>query len=317
MRRLLSVVFLLALFVLLLSTAAHADDGASRAPVNGTPPGPPSPNAPFDHAGRANGPDRAVGQGNTSAPDARSGSTPKQRSGRSGGPAWRDHDGDADHDPNTHLTEDTDDDGLPEDLPDAGDNRHPSGKDRSVEPGAGDHANPNQGKSEADPDDDGRGPDRSNRGADKPGGTGGLDVHDQDGNNGCGNDDDFEDDNEGRCLGGQRREPQAPPSPPPSPPPPPPSGPPDAQPPPSPPTMQPPSPPVEQPPAPPEVLPERPQPTPPGPSGPGPEVGPQPPITPAPTLPVTGADPGGLLLIAMALLVSGIVTRLVGARTAT
>ncbi len=32
-----------------------------------------------------------------------------------------------------------------------------------------------------------------------PGVRGGLDVLDQDGNNGCGNDDDFEDDNEGWC----------------------------------------------------------------------------------------------------------------------
>jgi hypothetical protein len=56
-----------------------------------------------------------------------------------------------------------------------------------------------QGKSESDPDDDGHGPDRSNGGADKPGGPGEEDVTDQDGNNGCGNDADFEDDNEGWC----------------------------------------------------------------------------------------------------------------------
>ena len=80
-------------------------------------------------------------------------------------------------------------------VPDAGDNAHPSGKDRSVEHGA----SGNQGKSESDPDDDGNGPDRSNGGYDKPNGTGGLDEADQDGNNGCGNDDDFEDDNEGWC----------------------------------------------------------------------------------------------------------------------
>jgi len=83
------------------------------------------------------------------------------------------------------------------DQPDAGDNRHPSGRDRSVEPG-GSGA---QGQAGADPDDDGRGPDRSNSGLDQEGGPGGVDRDDQDGNNGCGNDDDFEDDNEGLCLG--------------------------------------------------------------------------------------------------------------------
>jgi hypothetical protein len=58
-----------------------------------------------------------------------------------------------------------------------------------------------QGNSPSDPDDDGRGPDRSNGGPDKPGGAGGVDVSDQDGNNGCGNDVDREDDNEGWCGG--------------------------------------------------------------------------------------------------------------------
>jgi len=78
-----------------------------------------------------------------------------------------------------------------------GDNAHPSGKDRSVEPGG----SGTQGNSPSDPDDDGRGPDRLNEGTDKPGQGGGVDTDDQDGNNGCGNDDDFEDDNEGLCLG--------------------------------------------------------------------------------------------------------------------
>ena len=78
---------------------------------------------------------------------------------------------------------------------DVGDNAHPSGRDRSVEPGG----SGTQGRAGADPDDDGRGPDRSNGGADQPSGPGGVDMEDQDGNNGCGNDDDFEDDNEGWC----------------------------------------------------------------------------------------------------------------------
>lgn len=50
-------------------------------------------------------------------------------------------------------------------------------------------------------------------------GPGGVDLEDQDPNNGCGNDDDFEDDNEGRCSG-RRPNPSPPPSPSPSPTPP-------------------------------------------------------------------------------------------------
>ena len=94
-------------------------------------------------------------------------------------------------------TEDTDDNdgGTPNNVVDDGDNQHPSGKDRSVEPGG----SGNQGNAQHDPDDDGNGPDRSNRGLDQPGGPGGDDLADQDGNNGCGTDDDFEDDNEGWC----------------------------------------------------------------------------------------------------------------------
>ncbi len=109
----------------------------------------------------------------------------------------KDNDGDADSDSGTAYTEDDDgnDGGTPNNVPDEGDNAHPSGKDKSVENGG----SGNQGKSESDPDDDGRGPDRSNGGPDKPNGSGGVDKADQDGNNGCGNDDDFEDDNEGWC----------------------------------------------------------------------------------------------------------------------
>jgi len=82
------------------------------------------------------------------------------------------------------------------DTPDEGDNEHPSGKDRSIEHGK----STAQGKAKSDPDDDTRGPERSNNGPDKqPKGAGGVDKEDQDNNNGCGNDDDFEDDNEGWC----------------------------------------------------------------------------------------------------------------------
>jgi hypothetical protein len=109
----------------------------------------------------------------------------------------KDNDGDADSDSSTSYTEDDDsnDGNTPNNVPDDGDNAHPSGKDRSVENGG----SGNQGNSESDPDDDGRGPERTNGGADKPNGPGGVDEADQDGNNGCGNDDDFEDDNEGWC----------------------------------------------------------------------------------------------------------------------
>ncbi len=77
----------------------------------------------------------------------------------------------------------------PDKQPDRTPNDHPSGKDRSEEPGG-----KTQGKSTSDPDG------MTNGGADKPGGSGGFDA-DKDGNNGCGNDDDFEDDNNGNCGG--------------------------------------------------------------------------------------------------------------------
>lgn len=95
------------------------------------------------------------------------------------------------------ITEDTDSDGVPNNISDEGDNLHPSGKDRSVEHGgSGD-----QGRSASTPDQNGRGPERDNGGTDKPNGPGGADIYDQDRNNGCGNDDDFDDDNEGWCGG--------------------------------------------------------------------------------------------------------------------
>ncbi|MFP5353448.1 MAG: hypothetical protein ACLGIB_12905 [Actinomycetota bacterium] len=109
-----------------------------------------------------------------------------------------DHDGDADSDSNTAYTEDNDtnDGNTPNNVSDDGDNRHPSGKDRSVENGG----SGNQGKSESNPDDS-KGPMRYEgaQGDDKPNGPGGTDLADQDGNNGCGNDDDFDDDNNGWC----------------------------------------------------------------------------------------------------------------------
>jgi hypothetical protein len=91
---------------------------------------------------------------------------------------------------------------------DEGDNRHPSGKDRSVENGPEGADGSIQGKSPSAPDNDGRGPERDSTlhpGVDKPGYSGGDDRADQDNNNGCGNDDDFEDDNEGWCGGHTKR----------------------------------------------------------------------------------------------------------------
>jgi hypothetical protein len=89
-----------------------------------------------------------------------------------------------------------------EDTPDQP-SLHPSGRDRHCEPGG----SGTQGKARSEPDADGRGPDRNDRGTDKPGHDGGLYPEDQDGNNGCGNDHDFEDDNEGWCLGPDRERP--------------------------------------------------------------------------------------------------------------
>jgi hypothetical protein len=101
-----------------------------------------------------------------------------------------DHDGDADSDSVTHDTEDEDDnDGdTRNNIPDDGDNEHPSGKDRSVEHGG----TGNQGNSESNPDDS-KGPMRFERelGDDKPNGPGGMVLAVQDGNNGCGIVDDF------------------------------------------------------------------------------------------------------------------------------
>lgn len=83
---------------------------------------------------------------------------------------------------------------IPQTGPDEGDNNHPSGKDRSIE-----HGNSQiQGKSQSDPDGD-KNANGGVSGKDKIGLDGGFDKGDQDGNNGCGNDDDFEDDNNGNC----------------------------------------------------------------------------------------------------------------------
>jgi hypothetical protein len=114
-----------------------------------------------------------------------------------------DHDGDADADPETTM----EDSHAADPAPDT-DNRHPSGRDRSGESGR----SGNQGHSESDPDGD------ANGGIDKPGGaaTAGGDLADQDGNNGCGNDDDFEDDNNGHCGKGKADPPPSPTTPPPT-----------------------------------------------------------------------------------------------------
>ena len=78
-------------------------------------------------------------------------------------------------------------------TPDQTDGDHPSSQEDQGLDEAGDSGT--QGKSDSDPDGD------SNGGADKPDCTGVFDDHDQDGNNGCGNDHDFADDNNGNCGG--------------------------------------------------------------------------------------------------------------------
>ena len=101
----------------------------------------------------------------------------------------------------TEVSEDNDNDGVanaPDPVGDS-DNMHPSGKDKHAEAGG----SGNQGKTRSEPDGNGKGPERDAGGVDQPDGPGGVDTLDQDGNNGCGNDDDFEDDNEGLCLGPQ------------------------------------------------------------------------------------------------------------------
>ena len=66
---------------------------------------------------------------------------------------------------------------------------HPSGNNRYIENGK----SGTQGKAASDPDG------LYNYGVDQFGLGGGLYLSDQDGNNGCGNDQDFEDDNNGLC----------------------------------------------------------------------------------------------------------------------
>ena len=106
------------------------------------------------------------------------------------------------------VTEDGDDNDQFKNCDDAGvESQHPSGKDRYCESGA----SGNQGASTSHPDDT-NGPERWEGLAqepDKPGGDaneGGEYLSDQDGNNGCGNDQDFDDDNNGWC--GKPEEPE-------------------------------------------------------------------------------------------------------------
>lgn len=98
---------------------------------------------------------------------------------------------------------------FPQPTTQCGPSQHPSGKDRCNEPGG-----VPQGQSPSAPDNDGRGPERDSTvhpGIDKPGFGGGDNLNDQDGNNGCGNDQDFEDDDEGWCGNKPKRHAPAPP----------------------------------------------------------------------------------------------------------
>ncbi len=74
---------------------------------------------------------------------------------------------------------------------------HPSGKDRNTEQG---NSYP-QGNSHSNPD--GGGVDKPYDSNGQPAGSQGR--NDYDGNNGCGNDNDFSDDNNGKCLGRSKK----------------------------------------------------------------------------------------------------------------
>ena len=129
----------------------------------------------------------AIGSSQKEEHDAVESESEKGNSGES-------HDNEKPHEEkNNQISANTD---IPQTGADEEDNRHPSGKDRSIE-----HGNSqNQGRSNSDPD----GKENTyggSSGKDKLGFDGGLDKGDQDGNNGCGNDDDFEDDNNGNCKG--------------------------------------------------------------------------------------------------------------------
>lgn len=116
---------------------------------------------------------------------------PEHAAEKQGGP---DHVDDEIDDDSTNTSNDSTNDGIDDSTNDGiedGESAHPSGNDRLVEPGS----SGTQGESPSDPDG------MTNGGADKPGGEGGIFTGDQDGNNGCGNDQDFEDDNNGLCLG--------------------------------------------------------------------------------------------------------------------
>lgn len=83
---------------------------------------------------------------------------------------------------------------LIEDVGDSTESQHPSGNDRNIEPGK----SGTQGKSTSNPDGDGADKRRSSR----DGSFGGTQGNgDWDDNNGCGNDNDFADDNNGNCGG--------------------------------------------------------------------------------------------------------------------
>lgn len=94
---------------------------------------------------------------------------------------------------------------LVEDIADTGDSQHPSGKDRNTENGK----SGTQGKSESNPDGDGA----DKRRDAKDGAQGGTQGQgDYDDNNGCGNDHDFADDNNGNCGGKHKASPSPKPS---------------------------------------------------------------------------------------------------------
>ncbi len=95
---------------------------------------------------------------------------------------------------------------LIEDVSDNGQSQHPSGKERNTEHGK----SQTQGKSESNPD--GNGADKR-RDAKDGSDAGTQGISDYDDNNGCGNDHDFADDNNGNCGGRSESNPSPSPKP--------------------------------------------------------------------------------------------------------
>src|SRR3989344_1419770 len=111
-----------------------------------------------------------------------------------------DGNGGANRKENTYGHDKHDAENLAPDIPDNNQSQHPSGNDRNEEKGK----SGTQGNSKSNPD--GAGADK--RQNSKDGALAGTQGNgDFDNNNGCGNDNDFEDDNNGKCGGKEKSKP--------------------------------------------------------------------------------------------------------------